>query len=82
MANEKRAWFAPKRAGFGTGLPITWEGWLLTLLFLGGNVTSAIFLGPRYPLATLAILTVSSVTMLLVLPGRTRGGWRHDGGDE
>ena len=80
MANEKRAWFAPKRAGYGTGMPITWQGWLLTLLFVGGNIASAILLAPRYPLAMLAILVVSALAMLLLLPGRTSGGWRHRDG--
>ena len=73
MANEKRGWFAPKRTGYGTGMPITWQGWLLTLMFVGGNIASAALLAPRYPLAMLAILAVSSLTMLLLLPSRTRG---------
>jgi len=28
-----RAWFAPKDIGYGA-TPITWEGWLVTLLFV------------------------------------------------
>jgi hypothetical protein len=27
-------WFAPKRSGFGTGWPIAWQGWALTLAFV------------------------------------------------
>lgn len=41
MPNEANdgAWFAPKRLGYGAGLPIAWQGWLL----LGGHV--AVILG-------------------------------------
>jgi hypothetical protein len=24
-------WFAPKKLGVGAGLPITWQGWALTI---------------------------------------------------
>jgi hypothetical protein len=27
-------WFAPKRYGYGAGLPISWQGWALTIAFL------------------------------------------------
>lgn len=27
-------WFAPKRYGYGAGLPISWHGWALTIGFL------------------------------------------------
>jgi hypothetical protein len=28
-------WFAPKRYGYGAGLPITWQGWAVTLAYVG-----------------------------------------------
>ena len=27
-------WFAPKRYGYGAGLPISWQGWAITLGFV------------------------------------------------
>lgn len=27
--NDKRFWFRAKRYGWGWGLPLTWEGWLV-----------------------------------------------------
>ncbi len=27
-------WFAPKRYGYGAGLPIAWQGWVLTIGYL------------------------------------------------
>ena len=32
---EDGAWFAPKRYGFGAGLPIAWQGWALLLGTIG-----------------------------------------------
>ena len=31
-------WFAPKRYGYGAGLPITWQGWALTVVFLAVSI--------------------------------------------
>ena len=31
---KKKYWFAPKRFGYGL-TPISWEGWLATLIFIG-----------------------------------------------
>ena len=32
--NRKRYWFPAKRYGWGWGLPSTWEGWLVFILFI------------------------------------------------
>jgi hypothetical protein len=29
MAQDRRYWFAAKRYGWGWGLPLTWQGWLV-----------------------------------------------------
>lgn len=29
MWDDDKAWFAPKRYGYGSGLPIAWQGWAL-----------------------------------------------------
>lgn len=31
MSNGERYWFPAKRYGWGWGLPITWQGWLVFL---------------------------------------------------
>lgn len=40
MNQEPRYWFAAKRYGWGWGLPLTWEGWVVYVgwiaVFLGG----------------------------------------------
>jgi hypothetical protein len=74
-------WFAPKRYGYGSGLPISWQGWAVTLVFAAAAIGLAVVLkGHRLQLiAALIPLT----TVLMVLCARTtRGGWRWRWGDD
>ena len=34
MSDDGPEWFAPKRYGFGSGMPISWQGWAVTLGFI------------------------------------------------
>ena len=40
-------WFAPKRFGYGAGLPISWQGWALTAAFMGFSIGLAIEFAER-----------------------------------
>jgi hypothetical protein len=55
--NDRPEWFAPKSHGYGTGLPISWQGWLLFLGFLLAVVVGGMVLAPRSVLAYLALVT-------------------------
>ena len=48
---EHRYWFPAKRYGWGWGFPITWEGWVVFLGFLGFVMAGALFIHPRTDLA-------------------------------
>ncbi|MBM9616141.1 hypothetical protein JWJ90_17875 [Desulfobulbus rhabdoformis] len=37
-------WFPAKRYGYGWGLPTTWQGWLVFLLYLGLSTGGALLL--------------------------------------
>jgi hypothetical protein len=70
-----RNWFAPKRYGFGAGLPIAWQGWAILSLF-GLAVGGALLLfGSDNPLA-LALIIPAIIALLIVTARTTRGGWR------
>ncbi len=45
-AQSKKPWFAVKRLGYGVGLPIAWEGWLVLFLYLAVAIFSALLLPP------------------------------------
>jgi hypothetical protein len=80
-AKEKRYWFGAKRYGYGWGLPITWEGWVVFVLWLAAFIFAKRYLVPRNLYAHLAF-AVAMVGLLLSIcyakgePARWRFGNR------
>ena len=74
-------WFAPKRYGIGSGLPISWQGWLVTLVYAGSAVGAAALFRDR-PLQMVATLIPLTVVFLVIASRTTRGGWRWRWGDD
>lgn len=67
------AWFAAKRYGYGASLPIRWQGWAATLLFVALFIAAGRMLtgSPRW-IAMAACLAA----FLIVAAAKTEGGWR------
>lgn len=73
------AWFAPKRYGYGSGLPIRWQGWALLasyIALLGGlkllmdrddGVSRGLSFG---------LFVAATAVLAVVSARRTRGGWK------
>ena len=81
MKDERPDWFSPKRYGYGAGLPIRWQGWVVLTLYLGVTVGAAWLFRDRIP-AFLAIVIPATVLLMIVAARTTRGGWRWRwGGD-
>ena len=74
-------WFAPKRYGWGAVLPISWQGWVLSAVFVG-VVFAATFLSAGRPLASLAIVLPAAALFVIISAKTTRGGWRWRWGKE
>lgn len=72
---DNRPWFRPKRSGFGTGLPIAWQGWALLALHVALIVGVTVLLGERPLLMTIGVITVGLAPMP-IYRARTEGGWR------
>ena len=74
-------WFAPKRYGYGAGLPISWQGWALTIGFV------ALVIGARrccfsdHPLQLVAALAPFIIAFIVICARTTRGGWRWRWGE-
>jgi hypothetical protein len=75
-------WFAPKRYGYGSGLPIAWQGWVTLIGFVIVVIAEAYWLKDRPPLAIVAAIIPPTVAFILVCARTTRGGWRWRWGDE
>ena len=74
-------WFAPKRYGLGSGLPIAWQGWALTL----GFVAIVIWLSVRFaerPVVLFAALAPFAIAFMVICARTTWGGWRWRWGEE
>lgn len=74
-------WFAPKRYGFGSGLPIAWQGWLVLGVYLAVVIGASVAVGER-PVFVGAVIFAATVLLLLVTARTTRGGWRWRWGKE
>lgn len=75
-------WFAPKRFGYGAGLPIAWQGWA-TLALYGAAVGGAMaLLIPRHPYPFVAITLIATAALIVIAGQHTRGGWKWRWGAE
>ena len=74
-------WFEPKKYGYGAGLPIAWQGWVLTIGFIA-IILLAAFITPYSMPAYLALVFTLTGLFLLVAAKTTRGGWRWRKGDK
>jgi hypothetical protein len=74
-------WFAPKRYGYGSGPPISWQGWALTLAFVVYACVVSVAFADR-PVIIFALIAPALVVFLTVVARTTRGGWRWRWGEE
>ncbi len=58
---RKGPWFRAKRHGFGTGLPMVWEGWLLLALHVALITGVAVALQARPAAMTIAVIVAGIV---------------------
>ena len=74
-------WFRPKRYGYGSGLPISWQGWALLLGYF--VVIGAVSFIIRYSWPGYAsIIVLATATLVVIVARTTSGGWRWRWGRE
>jgi hypothetical protein len=72
------AWFAPKRLGYGAGLPIAWQGWVLLVGHMAVLMTGAWLLQGQ-PVAVMAWVFIMALLPMPLYAAKTRGGWKWRG---
>lgn len=82
-----KAWFAPKRYGYGAGLPISWEGWAVLAGFLIGMWSLLYFSPLLLPPMEATLVRLSGLAILIagfvaIARAKTEGGWRWRNGHE
>lgn len=81
MDDDSSEWFAPKRYGYGAGLPISWQGWAVTLTFLAYAFAVSFWFKSNIPV-TLALMVPAIAAFIIVVARTTRGGWRWRWGED
>ena len=83
MKSESKYWFPAKKYGWGWGIPISWQGWIVVAAFFT-SLFSGTFIFPldTEPRAYYAFITVLSAVLVLVCwikgePPRWRWGNRE-----
>ncbi|WP_231736417.1 hypothetical protein [Sphingobium sp. CCH11-B1] len=75
---SSKAWFAAKRYGYGSGLPISWEGWaVLAAFFLVVVVAAAELPGWKKSIVDAPAI----IALIAICALKTEGGWRWRWGD-
>ena len=80
MSDDHPEWFAPKRYGFGSGLPIAWQGWAVMAAFFVIAAAAAFYFAER-PLILAAILVPATIVLMVITARTTRGSWCWRWGD-
>ena len=81
---EEGAWFAPKRFGYGAGLPIAWQGWMVLLAYglaMTGIALALSHLSRAHIVLAIAAMLALTASLLIIAARRTRGGWRWRNGE-
>jgi len=83
MPNSDPYWFPAKRFGWGWGLPATWQGWVVLIVWLGLTVTGGILIRPRHFVlfGAFNIVMVGILTLICYLKGEPPR-WRWGGRGE
>ncbi len=74
-------WFAPKRYGYGAGLPIAWQGWAVLLGYLVLVGLGSAFMR-HSTVAYLSAVSILTAVFLVICARTTKGGWRWRWGQE
>jgi hypothetical protein len=80
MIEDDGAWFAAKRFGYGAGLPIAWQGWVLLTIMLGLIFGLSVLLLPAHPGYFSTSVIGLTVLTLPLMARKTRGGWKWRSG--
>ncbi len=85
LFSDKRPWFPVKRFGYGAGLPIAWQGWVVLLSYvaaLGGLGFLTEHAGGLALAGLVALMMLLTVLFVLIVKARTNGAWRWRRGED
>ncbi|NYF33187.1 hypothetical protein [Sphingopyxis sp. JAI108] len=72
---DNRPWFRAKSHGYGTGLPIAWQGWALMALHVT-LITGVIMLFRDRPVMLTIVAVLAALAPMPIYRAKTKSGWR------
>lgn len=82
---DKQPWFPVKRFGYGAGLPIARQGWLLVLAYIAAMVALGFVAQRAGGLAlagVIALMLAATAVFVLIVKARTKGAWHWRWGED
>ena len=82
METPPKYWFPAKRYGWGWGLPISWQGWLVLAAFVGLMAGGTVLFPPRTQLVFYLLYVIVLCALLVAVCWRTGEPPRWRWGEE
>lgn len=80
MTENDGAWFAARRFGYGAGLPIAWQGWVVLAIIVGLPLGLSWLVLPDRPSYFSVMVIGITVLCMPLIAIKTRGGWKWRSG--
>lgn len=71
---DNRPWFRPKNRGYGAGLPIAWQGWLMLAMHIA-LIAGVATLFRGHPALVTVMVVLAGVAPMPLYRAKTEGGW-------
>ncbi len=79
LSINKEPWFRSRRFGYGSGLPIVWQGWVVIFVHLALILGLALLLRGN-GLVQGIMISLGVIIPLPIYHARTQGGWNWNWG--
>jgi len=76
---DNRPWFRAKVRGYGTGLPIAWQGWVMLAMHLA-LIMGLVTLLRGHPGVLTILVLLAALAPMPLYRARTEGGWHWQWG--
>jgi hypothetical protein len=63
---DHKYWFRAKRNGWGWGPPVTWQGWVVSLVWFGTVIGGASRLLPVHPISFAVFILIMGGILVLI----------------
>jgi hypothetical protein len=82
VMSDDRKWFAAKTLGYGAGLPVAWQGWVVLAALIAGPIVLVPLCMPAHPGYFALGCVVYTTAWFPLMARKTRGGWKWRNGRE